>query len=980
MAKTTKHFQNDISVKGVQANGSFGTPSQVLTSNGSSTFWGSIDLGANPLDPYVGSGISASSTIQSILDNDGVVEFPSGDLLVDTPIILPTGARIIGRNRKTSRLIKVDYNGPVLLGEDAEELTLENFTIVGPGQWVGTGNKGIDLRTSLNDINKKIKLDSITITGMNDIGAYLGSAAFVEWDGVSVLNCGYASIFIEGGDGHTLTGCSTQGSLVGLLINNAGGYGPTTSVINGFYGEQHGRGVWIQGGVAITAISSGVEAPIAYDVPNGWDGSSWVIEGGDMISLIDCISRQDTVGSAISAPHVVVKGSASNVLIDGFHRDNHASFTPPVIELDCYDADSVVLGRNNFTSGSIDSGGKITDFFVEDGDKGDITVSNGVWTIDNSVVTNTKMANVASFTIKGRMTAGSGVVEDLTASQAKTVLGLGNVDNTSDLAKPVSTATQTALNAKANINSPIFTGEPHAPQPSNSDNSTRIATTGYVMNQGYAKTSALASYATTASLLSYAPLSGANFTGNITSSGNYFQNRGANPSYITIASDSAYEKYVRFGAGSNRNFDLGVNGNGDLFIKRCNPADGSLIDTPFMLRGSTGNLDLTGQITASTPATADNSTKVATTAFVKAQGYATTASLDDYVSRTAGATITGTLNFSGFSSTNPAINLMNGDVIRANGIWFSDTNDSLGEGLNFPKPGADNMLPATADHWCFGITGAGAMRVDNTVIYNAATGKLTQAVTPHITGSEDTGWARFCSNGSNSEVMGSIRLTTGGVSAGYYFDGAQKWTVNNSGNMSCTGTFTAGGIITGTQLRCDAANNAIFASGSTTPNVVHRNDGSNYYILLTNAVAGYSEAYNALRPLYINVSNGRLYSNNGQTFAGGMTVTGAITASGNITGASDKRLKENVETIPDALSKVQQMRGVHFDWKESGEASTGVIAQELQQIAPELVHESDNDDKTLSVGYMNLTAYLIEAVKELSAKVEYLEAKLEKGV
>lgn len=66
------------------------------------------------------------------------------------------------------------------------------------------------------------------------------------------------------------------------------------------------------------------------------------------------------------------------------------------------------------------------------------------------------------------------------AAAARTAIALGNVDNTSDANKPVSTATQTALNLKANLASPTFTGTPAAPTASSSDNSTKLATTAYV--------------------------------------------------------------------------------------------------------------------------------------------------------------------------------------------------------------------------------------------------------------------------------------------------------------------------------------------------------------------------------------------------------------------------------------------------------------------------------------------------------------------
>jgi hypothetical protein len=68
----------------------------------------------------------------------------------------------------------------------------------------------------------------------------------------------------------------------------------------------------------------------------------------------------------------------------------------------------------------------------------------------------------------------------------KSMVGLGNVDNTADTSKPVSTAQQTALDLKANLVSPSFTGTPLSVTPSTSDNNTNIATTAFVKNQSYA--------------------------------------------------------------------------------------------------------------------------------------------------------------------------------------------------------------------------------------------------------------------------------------------------------------------------------------------------------------------------------------------------------------------------------------------------------------------------------------------------------------
>lgn len=106
-----------------------------------------------------------------------------------------------------------------------------------------------------------------------------------------------------------------------------------------------------------------------------------------------------------------------------------------------------------------------------------------------------------------------------------------------------------------------------------------------------------------------------------------------------------------------------------------------------------------------------------------------------------------------------------------------------------------------------------------------------------------------------------------------------------------------------------------------------------------------------------------------------MSAAGAATFNNDVTAFSDERLKSNITTIPDALSKVTEMRGVHYVRDETGKDSSGVIAQELQKIAPELVLTAEDEMGTLSVNYGNITGYLIEAIKELSARVKELEGK-----
>ena len=110
-------------------------------------------------------------------------------------------------------------------------------------------------------------------------------------------------------------------------------------------------------------------------------------------------------------------------------------------------------------------------------------------------------------------------------------------------------------------------------------------------------------------------------------------------------------------------------------------------------------------------------------------------------------------------------------------------------------------------------------------------------------------------------------------------------------------------------------------------------------------------------------STGATIDTNGNYFA-----DGNITISGTVSQGSDARLKSDVETIDG--SKVFDMRGVSFT--KAGKKGAGVIAQELQEIAPELVHA--NEDGVLSVAYGDIVGYLIEAIKTLKQEIESIKA------
>jgi len=104
--------------------------------------------------------------------------------------------------------------------------------------------------------------------------------------------------------------------------------------------------------------------------------------------------------------------------------------------------------------------------------------------------------------------------------------------------------------------------------------------------------------------------------------------------------------------------------------------------------------------------------------------------------------------------------------------------------------------------------------------------------------------------------------------------------------------------------------------------------------------------------------------------------SGNLSASGSVTANSDIKLKKNINTIDNALDKVLNLRGVEFDYIESGEHNIGVIAQEVEKVLPDLIHTSEDSD-IKSVAYGNLTAVLIEAVKELKKENDALSARIQ---
>ena len=104
-----------------------------------------------------------------------------------------------------------------------------------------------------------------------------------------------------------------------------------------------------------------------------------------------------------------------------------------------------------------------------------------------------------------------------------------------------------------------------------------------------------------------------------------------------------------------------------------------------------------------------------------------------------------------------------------------------------------------------------------------------------------------------------------------------------------------------------------------------------------------------------------------------LTVSGDVVAFGS---PSDRRYKENIKPVTNALDKVSKLQGVTFDWKESEslldiKEDIGFIAQDVQEVLPELVRE--NEGGKLSLRDKGIVPILVEAIKELKAEIEELK-------
>ena len=230
-------------------------------------------------------------------------------------------------------------------------------------------------------------------------------------------------------------------------------------------------------------------------------------------------------------------------------------------------------------------------------------------------------------------------------------------------------------------------------------------------------------------------------------------------------------------------------------------------------------------------------------------------------------------------------------------------------------------------------------------------------------------------NGSNETVSNGevIRFNGGGATSVTH--SGQTITISSTDTNTDTNTITNIGANGGTY----SSGNISFNSGS---NTTVSKSGNTVTISSTDTNTTYSNLNQfANGPGYVtssgvtSVATGNGLTGGTISSSGTISMTGSysgtFTASADVVAYSDKKLKDNVETLDG--SKVFDMRGVSFNRNDQdGKLSSGVIAQELEMIAPELIHEAE--DGTKGVAYGNTVGYLIEAIKLLKAEIEELKS------
>ncbi len=220
---------------------------------------------------------------------------------------------------------------------------------------------------------------------------------------------------------------------------------------------------------------------------------------------------------------------------------------------------------------------------------------------------------------------------------------------------------------------------------------------------------------------------------------------------------------------------------------------------------------------------------------------------------------------------------------------------------------------------------------------------------------------RFYTGAGNSSSYGTLMFDMGAATNVHYTN------TNGEGNLKIINSNSGGSAYAIMRIGNSINDTVMFMNSST-----RTSDGGPSTFTIRNDIGGVR--------LQGGGANNTLWLSTGANIGIGTTtpsyplhVSGDIYATGDVISFSDARLKTDVITIENALEKVSSLRGVYYTNANTNTRETGVIAQEIAEILPEVVADKG---EYLGVAYGNIVGILIEAIKELKDKVNTLEAQL----
>lgn len=344
--------------------------------------------------------------------------------------------------------------------------------------------------------------------------------------------------------------------------------------------------------------------------------------------------------------------------------------------------------------------------------------------------------------------------------------------------------------------------------------------------------------------------------------------------------------------------------------------------------------------------------------------------------------IDGVLSVANQGSGNSAISFVN----NATQSWKIETDHSNSLIIS----SADELAQLIINDATNTITSTG-LTLDADILPNSATftGGVTATLTGDVKNSDgtivldvgsDSVAATFDGTANNANYVGSLQNSSGtnqfdtddideGTTNKFYSDTLARGAFSNGTGVS----ISSGSISIGQAV--GSSDNVTFNSVS-----VSEVRGGNSRIDIQNDSLQLKP--NDVTMVDVGTTGGTIYGawsvEDRSGAAAALDVKGAIRADSDITAFynfSDIKLKENIEPIENALSKVDALNGYTFNYKNKPDTRVaGVIAQELIQVLPEAVYEVvDGDETNMAVRYDNIIALLIEAVKDLKAEVEDLK-------